>query len=266
MLRRLVPASNSNSLADILKVMSLPLDGKVSLVTGASRGIGAVTATKLALLGSDLVINYRSKGARAEQVCQEVADLGRKAIAVQADLTVQSEVDAMMSTIQRIYKRLDIVVLNASGGLEQGKAEDYAMTLNHTAQLETARAATKLMLNGGRIVFVTSHWAHFYGEKPVISGYEAVAKSKYAGEQALREYAASLNGSGISLVVISGDIIEGTITPRLLERKSPGLIEQRRLQANNLPTVDEFADAIAAASADENLPSGHTIFVGPTDY
>ena len=202
--------------------MSLPLFGKVSLVTGASRGIGAVTATKLALLGSDLVINYRSKSARAEQVCQQVANLGRKAIAVRADLTIESDVDAMASNIQSVYKRLDVLVLNASGGLEHGKAEDYAMTLNHTAQLQTARGATKLMINGGRIVFVTSHWAHFYGQKAVISGYEVVAKSKYAGEQALREYASKLNGSGISLVVISGDVIEGTITPRLLERKSPG--------------------------------------------
>jgi NAD(P)-dependent dehydrogenase (short-subunit alcohol dehydrogenase family) len=145
--------------------MSLPLCGKVSLVTGASRGIGAATATKLALLGSDLVINYRNKAARAEQVCREIANLGRNALAVRADLTVDSELDAMTWTIQQFYKRLDVLVLNASGGLEQGKTEDYAMTLNHTAQLQTAKAATKLMPDGGRIVFVTSHWSHFYGPK-----------------------------------------------------------------------------------------------------
>jgi 3-oxoacyl-[acyl-carrier protein] reductase len=251
--------------AAILKLMSLPLFGKVSLVTGASRGIGAATATKLALLGSDLAINYRSKSARAGQVCHEIANLGRKAIAVRADLTIQSEMDAMWSTIQQVYKRLDILVLNASGGMEPGKAEDYAMALNHTAQLQAARAAAKLMLDGGRIVFVTSHWAHFHGQQPVIPGYEVVAKSKRAGEEGLRNYASELNGSGISLVVISGDVIEGTITPRLLERKNPGLIEHRRRQASKLPTVDEFAEAIATAAADKHLPSGHTVFVGPTD-
>lgn len=245
--------------------MSLPLLGKVSLVTGASRGIGAATATKLALLGSDVVINYRSKSARAEQVCHEIVNLGRKASAVRADLTIKSETDAMWSSIRQVYNGLDILVLNASGGLEQGKAEDYAMALNHTAQLETAQAATKLMRNGGRIVFVTSHWAHFYGQKPVIPAYEVVARSKRAGEEALRNYASKLNGSGISLVVISGDVIEGTITPRLLERKNPGLIEHRRLQANKLPTLEEFAEAIATAAADKDLPSGHTVFVGPTD-
>lgn len=215
--------------------MPLPLLGKVSLVTGASRGIGAATAMKLALLGSDLVINYRSKSARAEQVCQDIIKLGRKAIAVQADLTMNPDTDAMWSSIQQFYKRLDILVLNASGGLERGKAEDYAVALNHTAQLEAARAATKLMPDGGRIVFVTSHWAHFYGQRPVIPGYEVVARSKRAGEEALRNYASELNGSGISLVVVSGDVIDGTITPRLLERKNPGLIEHRRLQLASCP-------------------------------
>lgn len=246
--------------------MSLPLCGKVSLVTGASRGIGAAAAVKLASSGADVAVNYRSKGVRAEQVCKEVMNLGRKAIAVQADLTIGSELDAMMSTIQQVYKRLDVLILNASGGLEQGKPDDYAMTLNHTAQLQTARAATDLMLKGGRIVFVTSHWAHFYSQKPVIAGYEVVAKSKHAGEQALRDYTSELNRSDISLVVVSGDVIEGTITPRLLERKNPGLIENRRLQAHKLPTIEEFADAIVNAAADRSLPSGHTIFVGPTDY
>ena len=71
--------------------MSLPLWGRVSIVTGALRGIGAETTTKLALLGSDLIINYRSKSTRAEQVCEEVTNLGRNAIAIQADLTIDSE-------------------------------------------------------------------------------------------------------------------------------------------------------------------------------
>jgi 3-oxoacyl-[acyl-carrier protein] reductase len=107
---------------------------------------------------------------------------------------------------------------------------------------------------------------HFYNQKPVIAGYEVVAKSKSAGEQALRDYTSELNRSDISLVVVSGDVIEGTITSRLLERKHPGLIENRRLQAHKFPTIEEVADAIVNAATDRSLPSGHTIFVGPTDY
>ena len=105
----------------------------------------------------------------------------------------------------------------------------------------------------------------FYGQKPVVPAYEAVAKSKHAGEQALRKYAAELNGLGISFVVVSGDVIEGTITPRLLERQNPGLIESRRSETRKLPTVDDFAEAISVAASDTSLPSGHTIFVGAID-
>ncbi len=172
----------------------------------------------------------------------------------------------MMAILQQTFHHLDVIVLNASGGLEKGKTEDYAMTLNHTAQLHTAKLATRLMSKGGRIVFVTSHWAHFYGQKPVLPDYEVVAKSKHAGEQALRDYASELNGWGISLVVVSGDIIEGTITPRLLERKNPGLMEYRRGETQKLPTVDDFAEVIAAVAADQSLLSGQTIFVGSTNY
>ncbi len=246
--------------------MCASLNGKVSLVTGASRGIGAATARKLAQMGSDVVLNYRNKIARAETVAQEVAELGRIAFPVQADLTIETEVDQMMSAIREKFNRLDILILNASGGLEKGKAEDYAMALNRTAQLNTARLAVPMMSAGGRIVFVTSHWAHFYGEKHVISEYEVVARSKHAGELALRQYATGLDALGISFVVVSGDAIEGTITPRLLNRMNPGLKETRSHEAKRLPTIDEFAEVIAQAAADSSFLTGQTLYVGSTDY
>jgi hypothetical protein len=92
--------------------------------------------------------------------------------------------------------------------------------------------------------------------------YEPVAKSKRAGEDALRAYSQE---QGISLVVVSGDAIEGTITPKLLGRKSRGLAETVHAEARVLPTVDEFAEAIATATVDPNLISGQTIFVGSTE-
>lgn len=244
--------------------MSLLSTGKISLVTGASRGIGAATALKLAALGSDLVINYRSKEARALEVVAGVEQFGRRALAVQADLTKAEEVERMLHIVEHTFERLDVLVLNASGGLEKARKEDYAMALNRDAQVRLAEQSAKLMRGAGRIVFVTSHWAHFYDEQKVIPGYEPVARSKHAGEKALREYAAATGHPAVSLVVVSGDVIEGTITPRLLERSNPGLMEARRTQAGALPTVAEFADVIARAAFDEGLESGHTIFVGST--
>ena len=234
-----------------------------ALVTGASRGIGAATALKLAQRGYDVALNFRNKAPRAEQVAAQMAALGRTALLAQADITVEIEVANMMSLIARAFGQLDALILNASGGLESGKAEDYAMTLNLTAQMNVARSAAPLLKTGGRIVFVTSHWAHFYGAKPVMPVYEPVAKSKRAGEDALRAYSQE---QGISLVVVSGDAIEGTITPKLLGRKSRGLAETVHAEARVLPTVDEFAEAIAAATVDRNLFNGQTIFVGSTDW
>jgi NAD(P)-dependent dehydrogenase (short-subunit alcohol dehydrogenase family) len=241
--------------------MTLQLKGRTALITGASRGIGAATALKLAELGADIVLNYRSKAARALDVVEKLQALGVNVLPVQADITNQEETAAMFAQV----KRLDFLILNASGGMEKERPEDYAMLLNRDAQIRLAQSAAPLMPPGSRIVFVTSHWAHFYGAKAVMPGYEAVAKSKHAGESALRSFAAELSGRGISLVVVSGDLIEGTITPRLLQKKMPGLIESRRQEAGGLPTVDDFAAAIVNAAADATLPTGHTVFVGSID-
>jgi NAD(P)-dependent dehydrogenase (short-subunit alcohol dehydrogenase family) len=238
-------------------------NGKVALVTGASRGIGAATAIKLAERGFNVIVNYRGKTARAQEVAAQIRELGQTALLAQADLTMSAEVEAMIGLVRENFARLDVLILNASGGLEKDKAEDYAMALNLTAQMNTAQLAAALMPPGGRIVFVTSHWAHFYGEKPVMPAYEPVAKSKKAGEDALRQYAAELTGKNISLVVVSGDAIEGTITPRLLNRMDRGVMASRQ---GTLPSIDEFAEAIREAAVDASLPSGHTIFVGSTEY
>jgi NAD(P)-dependent dehydrogenase (short-subunit alcohol dehydrogenase family) len=245
--------------------MTSLLKGKTSLITGASRGIGAATALKLAELGSDIVLNYRNKAARALEVMTEIEQLGVRVFAAQADITDSNEVATMFAETHRQLGQIDFLILNASGGMEKDKPEAYAMALNHAAQMRLARGASVLMPPGGRIVFVTSHWAHFYGAKPVMPDYESVAKSKRAGEDALRSYAIELAGQGISLVVVSGDLIDGTITPRLLQRQSPGLIEARRKEAGGLPTVNDFASAIVQAAVDSSLRTGHTVFVGSTD-
>lgn len=236
----------------------------VALVTGASRGIGAAVARLLAAAGADLIINYRSKGARADEVAATVVALGRRALTVQADLTEAEQIYVMAGQVAQSFGRLDLLVLNASGGLEKDRAPGYAMHLNRDAQLATLDALLPLLRVGGVVVFVTSHWAHFYGQRPLVAAYEPVAASKRAGEDALRARVAELAERGVRLVVVSGDIIEGTITPKLLERAQPGVLEGRRDAVGRLPTIEEFAQAIVAAATDNALPSGHTVFVGAT--
>lgn len=238
------------------------LEGKAALVTGASRGIGAVLAGMLAERGADVVVNFRSKRPRAEAVAEKVRAFGRRALPIQADLTREAEMRAMMDAVREQLGRIDLLVLNASGGLEKDRPADYALDLNKTAQLKAVDLALPLMPVGSRIVFVTSHPAHFYGKAAGLPHYEPVAFSKQEGERALRARIPELAARGVSLVVVSGDLIEDTITAKLLERAHPGLTESRRRTLGSLLTSEEFAAQIVKAADDETLESGATILVG----
>jgi NAD(P)-dependent dehydrogenase (short-subunit alcohol dehydrogenase family) len=240
------------------------LSGKTALVTGSSRGIGADTVRYFAQAGANVVINYRNKAPRAEKLAGELRALGVEALVVGADLTDPESVQAMFDEVQRTFGGLDVLVLNASGGMEAGMAEDYALKLNRDAQVRVLETALPLLGDGSRVVFVTSHQAHFIRTTPTMPEYEPVAQSKRAGEDALRERIPELAEKGIDFVVVSGDMIEGTITATLLERANPGAIAARREDAGKLYNVAEFAAEVARAAVDP-VPEDNTRLVGDTD-
>ena len=239
------------------------LDGRRALVTGSSRGIGADTVRYFAEAGASVVINFRNKEARAVKLADAIREAGGTAMTVGADLTDPASVAAMFDAVGAELGGLDILVLNASGGMESGMAADYAMQLNRDAQVNVLTAALPLLAPGSRIVFVTSHQAHFIRTTPTMPEYEPVALSKRAGEDALRALIPSLTDKGIEFVVVSGDMIEGTITATLLERANPGAISARKDAAGKLYNVSEFAAEVAAAAVDP-VPDSHTRYVGDT--
>ena len=145
--------------------------------------------------------------------------------------------------------------------MESGMAEDYAMKLNRDAQVNVLTAALPLLHPGSRVVFVTSHQAHFINTVETMPEYLPVALSKRAGEDALRALIPQLDSLGIEFVVVSGDMIEGTITATLLERANPGAIGARKEAAGKLYNVGEFAAEVALAAV-ESVPSNHTRYVG----
>jgi len=230
-------------------------------VTGSSRGIGADTVTYFSEAGARVVVNYRNKEARALKLVAQLEANGGEAIAVGADLTDASDVERMVDAITTSYGGLDILVLNASGGMESGMSEDYAMRLNRDAQVEFLSAMLPLLHEGSRIVFVTSHQAHFIKTVETMPEYLPVALSKRAGEDALRDLIPMLDDNGIGFVVVSGDMIEGTITATLLQRANPGAIEARKEAAGRLYNVSEFAAEVALAAV-EPIPENHTRYVG----
>jgi NAD(P)-dependent dehydrogenase (short-subunit alcohol dehydrogenase family) len=237
------------------------LDGKRVLVTGSSRGIGADTVTYFAGAGARVVVNYRNKEARALKLVAQIEEAGGAAIAVGADLTDPASVSALAGAIRTEFGGLDILVLNASGGMESGMAADYAMQLNRDAQLNFLKAMLPLLGTGSRVVFVTSHQAHFIKTVETMPEYLPVALSKRAGEDALRDMIPELDAAGIEFVVVSGDMIEGTITATLLQRANPGAIEARKEAAGRLYNVGEFAAEVALAAV-APIPADHTRYVG----
>jgi len=237
------------------------LTGRRALVTGSSRGIGADTVRYFAEAGARVAINFRNKEARARKLADEIGAAGGSAIIVGADLTEPASVAEMIARVREEFGALDVLVLNASGGMESGMGEDYALRLNRDAQVDVLTQALPLLGEGSRVVFVTSHQAHFIRTTPTMPEYEPVARSKRAGEDALRDLIPTLSVKGIGFVVVSGDMIEGTITATLLERVNPGAIEARRESAGRLYNVAEFAAEVALAAI-EPVPADHTRLVG----
>ena len=238
------------------------LANKSIIVTGSSRGVGAATAQLLAERGAGVVINYRQKAPRANKVVKQIAEAGGKAVAIGGDITTTEGRQAMIQAAQESFGGLDVLVLNASGGMESDFGEDYAMRLNRDAQVAMLEEAADVMNAGAQIVYVTSHQAHFIDDVPTMPEYEPVAKSKRAGEVALRERIPMLKEKGIGFVVVTADMIEGTITATLLNRMNPDAIQSRREAAGKLYTVEEFAEEIAALVGQDQLEIGHTEYVG----
>jgi NAD(P)-dependent dehydrogenase (short-subunit alcohol dehydrogenase family) len=234
----------------------------VAVITGGSRGIGAATARELARRSYDVAFSYRNKTTRADEVAADIHDTGGAALTVQADITDPNALSSFGQQVRAWRPRVELLILNASGGLERDLVAadpEYPMRINRDAQLATLDTVLPLMPDGSTVLFVTSHWAHLYGAVPQLPDYEPVARSKHAGEHALRSRIGALSEHGVRLLVVTGDLVEGTITARLLERRSHGL---QQMRANESVTAEQFATAIADAALDASLPSGSTVVVG----
>jgi NAD(P)-dependent dehydrogenase (short-subunit alcohol dehydrogenase family) len=237
----------------------------VALVTGGSRGIGAATAIALAERGYDVVLTYRNKPARASEVVTAITQHGGRALSVQCDITQSPDLEALFAAVHSWSGHLDLLVLNAAGGLERDLVAtdpSYPMRINRDAQLALVDGTLPLMSKGGTIIFVTSHWAHMHGKVHYTPAYVPVASTKHAGEHALRARQQELAQRGIRLLIVSGDLIQGTIMAKIMERLSPGITQEREEHGGKLPTVTEMGVAIAEAAMDTALPSGHTVVVG----
>ncbi|MBD1843898.1 3-oxoacyl-[acyl-carrier-protein] reductase [Cyanobacteria bacterium FACHB-63] len=144
--------------------MEAQLQGKVAIVTGASRGIGRATALAFANEGASVVVNYASSSGAAEEVVAQITEQGGSAIAVKADVSKADQVDALIESTMEKYGRIDVLVNNAGITrdtlLLRMKPEEWqaVIDLNLTGVFLCTKAVSKIMLKqrSGRIVNITS--------------------------------------------------------------------------------------------------------------
>ncbi|KAI1751686.1 tetrahydroxynaphthalene reductase [Xylaria castorea] len=183
-------SANSASLAPMSNQVK-PLAGKVALVTGAGRGIGRGIALELGKRGASIVVNYGRSSKSAEAVVAELAKLGSKSVALQADISKPAEVVGLFEKALAHFDHIDYVVSNS--GMEVWCEEtevtpelfDQVFNLNCRGQFFVAQQALKHCSEGGRIVLTSSIAAQMAG----IPNHALYAGSKAAVEGFTRAFA-----------------------------------------------------------------------------
>jgi 3-oxoacyl-[acyl-carrier protein] reductase len=195
------------------------LDGKTALVTGSSRGIGAVIAKTFAREGARVIVNYAASKDRAEQVAAEIEAAGGQALLAPGDVTDLSQIDAMFAGIKRQVDRIDILVNNAGRGGPQGfpdldkltsEAYDQVFNLNVRGLLFVTQGAVRLMPDNGRIIMVSSMAARIR-----MPGLAIYAASKAAVDAFTRNLAMELAPRGITINSMNVGTVETELTGRM---------------------------------------------------
>jgi enoyl-[acyl-carrier protein] reductase III len=182
--------------------------GKVALITGASRGIGRALALALADTGASIVINYKQQGDVAEQVRKQVEQLGGQAITVAADVEQPGDIDTLFEAAERQYGRLDFFVSNTAASsfkniLDLGVHHlDRSYAMNVRALVLGAQRAVPLMDRGGRIVAMSS-----YGSYRAYPTYANLGSAKAAIEAWVRYMAVEFAPRGINVNGVNGGLI-----------------------------------------------------------
>jgi 3-oxoacyl-[acyl-carrier protein] reductase len=187
------------------------LKGRVALVTGGSRGIGAAIAISLADAGASVAVNYREKQLEAQSVADTLRELGVRAMTVRADVSKAAEVAAMVAAVERELGPADILVNNAGVGIIRSVEElteaDFDTTI--AVNLKSVFLCTQAVLPGmrarkwGRIVNISSGAAR--GAGGIGPHYNA---SKAGMEGLTRGYAARLVKDGITVNAVAPSLIE----------------------------------------------------------
>ena len=229
------------------------LQGKVAVVTGASKGIGAGIARALAREGAAVVVNYAQSRADADAVVEAITTEGGRAVAVQADVTDAEQAQALIAASVAQFGRLDVLV-NNSGVYEFAALEEITeahyrrlFDVNVLGVLQASRAAARHLGEGGSIVNISSAITHVH--TPTAAVY---AGTKGALNAISGVLANELAPRRIRVNVVSPGYVvtEGTHTAGIVgSEMETGLVAQTPLGRAGRP--DDIAEVVAFLASDE---------------
>lgn len=239
------------------------LEGKVAVVTGASRGIGRAIALKLAEEGAKVVVNYSGSQAKAEEVVAMIQENGGEAIAVQASVSQTEEVTALMDAAVKTYSSLDILVNNAGitrdNLIMRMKEDEWDDVLNTNLKgvFLCTKAVTRQMMKqrAGRIINISS----------IVGVAGNAGQANYVAAKAgviglTKTTAKELASRNILVNAIAPGFIETEMTEQLPEDIKQGMLTQIPLAKLGQP--EDIAKAVAfLASEDANYMTGQTLHI-----
>ncbi len=239
------------------------LKERVAIVTGASRGLGRAIALGLGSAGAKVVVNYAGSTAKAEDVVAEITAAGGQAIAVQADVSLQSDVARLVEHTVQTFGRVDILVNNAGitrdNLILRMKEDDWDTVLNTNlkAMFLTTKAVSKLMLKqrGGKIINLTS----------VVGLTGNAGQANYAAAKAgvigfTKSMAKELGSRSITVNAVAPGFMQTDMTVSLGEEVRSAMLASIPLGRPGLP--QDVAEVVVFLASDgANYITGQTINV-----
>ncbi len=230
--------------------MSKKLEGKIALVTGGSRGIGAAIAKRLAADGANVAITYTKGADAAAAVVKEVERAGRKAIAIQADAADAGAVKAAVEKTVATFGGLDVLVNNAGTAIpkpfEEATLEelDLVIDINIRGVFVATQAALKHMKQGGRIITIGS----CVGERNMTPGLTPYSATKGAVKMFTQGLSREVGARGITVNNAQPGPIDAELNPAAGDWAAPQIANTA---LNRYGTVDEVASLVAFVASPE---------------
>jgi len=239
------------------------LQGKNVLVTGASRGIGKSIALELASKGANVAINYAGNEARAQAVVEEIEQMGVKSIKIQADVSQEADVKAMIKEVIKQFSTLDILVNNAGitkdNLLMRMKEEEFdqVIDINLKGVFLCTKAVTRHMMKqrSGKIINVASIVG--VSGNPGQANYVAAKAGVIGMTKSVAQELASRN---ILVNAVAPGFISTDMTDALTQEQQDAILS--RIPLAKLGTPEDVANVVRfLASDDANYITGQTIHI-----